>query len=76
VVVLVIVGELLRRQAGLALQVSENFDHRALLDEPLRFDGGFIVEASPAGMPTFERRGTTLLRGWGGLHKCRQPLNL
>jgi hypothetical protein len=27
--VLVVVGELLRRQAGLALQISENFDHRA-----------------------------------------------
>src|SRR6476469_2542733 len=57
VVVLVVVGELLRRQAGLAFQVSEQLDHRALLDEPSGFDAGFIVEASPAGPPGCERRG-------------------
>jgi hypothetical protein len=31
--VLVVVGELLWRQAGLALQISENLDHRALLSQ-------------------------------------------
>jgi hypothetical protein len=36
--VLVVVGELLRRQAAFALQVSENLDHRALLGKPSLLD--------------------------------------